>query len=523
MVGLPAACLAALLLGLWWIGLRETRAGATGRKGEDDPAGTAGARAGGGGSGVWGPARVMAGPLRRCLLVLLPAIAVLASLQLHNAYSLNTDDAPITFRYAENLATGHGFVYNDGEHVLGTSTPLFTLALAALRVLGVPIELASLLLSLLAVAAVAALVLRIGALVAGPAGGLIAASLALTEAPFLVYTTQGMETACFTALILGALLCHLEGREQSCAMLAALCAVMRLDGLSVAAALGLGYAAERRLPSRRAIALFIIVLAPWLVFLYFGHVLPQSLLAKVHHVKYAGRFWMLRYLLREENLLFVPIGLLGAFRVCASERGPRSCVAAAWVVSYAGAYSLVPIDAYPWYRIPLAPVLAVLGACGLSAIAEGWFRIWPRGRRLAVAAVLAAALPWAAARYGTYRESLGQYADQLRVWETPRVAAASWLRDHAPAGSRVATSAIGHIGWISGLRILDTSGLVSPELVGGFDLDRARPEFVVGHDGDPQPGAVFKIDHPAYQLVQSFAVESSVVYRIYKRTDIVLR
>jgi hypothetical protein len=51
------------------------------------------------------------------------------------------DDTYITFRYSLNLASGHGFVYNLGEHVLGTTTPLWTLVLArALAVLGAPIE-----------------------------------------------------------------------------------------------------------------------------------------------------------------------------------------------------------------------------------------------------------------------------------------------------------------------------------------------------------------------------------------------
>ena len=41
------------------------------------------------------------------------------------------DDAYITFRYARNLLAGNGFVFNPGERVLGTTTPLFTLILAA--------------------------------------------------------------------------------------------------------------------------------------------------------------------------------------------------------------------------------------------------------------------------------------------------------------------------------------------------------------------------------------------------------
>ena len=37
------------------------------------------------------------------------------------------DDSYITFRYARNILAGEGFVYNPGEAVLGTTTPLYTL------------------------------------------------------------------------------------------------------------------------------------------------------------------------------------------------------------------------------------------------------------------------------------------------------------------------------------------------------------------------------------------------------------
>src|ERR1043165_4126390 len=40
------------------------------------------------------------------------------------------DDAYITFRYARNLAQGLGLVYNPGEWVLGTTTPLWAAILA---------------------------------------------------------------------------------------------------------------------------------------------------------------------------------------------------------------------------------------------------------------------------------------------------------------------------------------------------------------------------------------------------------
>ena len=39
------------------------------------------------------------------------------------------DDTYITFRYALNLASGFGFVYNIGQPVLGTTSPLWAMVL----------------------------------------------------------------------------------------------------------------------------------------------------------------------------------------------------------------------------------------------------------------------------------------------------------------------------------------------------------------------------------------------------------
>ncbi|MEW6648986.1 MAG: hypothetical protein AB1453_02220 [Chloroflexota bacterium] len=48
------------------------------------------------------------------------------------ADNFTQDDTFITYRYARNIARGYGFVYNPGEGVLGTTTPLYTLLLAAI-------------------------------------------------------------------------------------------------------------------------------------------------------------------------------------------------------------------------------------------------------------------------------------------------------------------------------------------------------------------------------------------------------
>src|SRR6185503_8526310 len=189
----------------------------------------------------------------------------------------------------------------------------------------------------------------------------------------------------------------------------------------------------------------------------------------------------------------------------------------AWLALYVLAFSLSGLDAYPWYRIPPVPVLALFAGLALDLVFRSLAAPAFLGRAAAPAITCVLCLAgWQ--RSSAWRDSLSACTAQLRVWATPRDATGEWLRDHAAAGSVVRTSAIGHIGWISGLRIQDSSGLVSPEaLAGGFAEGSA--DFIVGHDGDPRPGDTFRVDDPAYELVQSLAVEPTVVYRIYGRRD----
>src|SRR5262245_20297970 len=77
------------------------------------------------------------GDWRHSTLLKLFLLVALAALVLRVVYGWSVvvpdrliDDGYITLRYAANLAQGQGFVYNQGEAVWGTTTPLFTLLLA---------------------------------------------------------------------------------------------------------------------------------------------------------------------------------------------------------------------------------------------------------------------------------------------------------------------------------------------------------------------------------------------------------
>jgi hypothetical protein len=73
---------------------------------------------------------------RSAAVAFVVAALVLMALELHFV-NLTFDDAFISFRYAENLATGRGPVFNPGERVEGYSNPLWTVLLAVPMWIGI--------------------------------------------------------------------------------------------------------------------------------------------------------------------------------------------------------------------------------------------------------------------------------------------------------------------------------------------------------------------------------------------------
>ena len=124
-----------------------------------------------------------------------------------------TDDAFISFRYAQNMAQGHGLIYNLGERVEGYTNFLWTVLAALVLWLGGDISwwayAAGMLLGLLIVL----LSFKLAAQLLGDAWGLVAALIVATNQGLLIYTTRGagLETGLFTFLGLAGVYALLSG------------------------------------------------------------------------------------------------------------------------------------------------------------------------------------------------------------------------------------------------------------------------------------------------------------------------
>jgi len=400
---------------------------------------------------------------------------------------ISLEDAYITFRYATNLAQGHGFVYNPGERVLGTTSPLQTLLLAGLGlVLGpdrIPVS-AAIVMPLFGAAAGAIAYLALVAL-GLPRAGAAAGALLFYLHPLVVKTALGgMETPLVILLMALSLYFLARDRTVAASVTVALLALCRVDGLIWGAlVMGAALASRSRRPWRQAAA-FAAVIAPWLLFssLYFGGVAPNTMLAKgvirpgredlLLQPLHYRRMWHF-YLSGTgvgfgEALLPVWFALLalGIYAVIRAKRR-ELLLLALFPLIYAVAMYVGRAPKYQWYLTPMLFTSLLLGGAGAGQLVA-WGATRKADWRLRVAAAACLVAVTALAVIAGVPEVPGRIRHIRLSQENEfglRRAVGMWLRDHTPPEASVAMEAIGYQGYFSNRRVIDMAGLVTPRVI----------------------------------------------------------
>ncbi|MBW2420265.1 MAG: hypothetical protein JRH19_17125 [Deltaproteobacteria bacterium] len=256
------------------------------------------------------------------------SLGLLVAHALH--YAFLTDDAFISFRYAENLAHGRGLVFNEGDRVEGYTNFSWVALLALGSAIGLAPEAAAAPLSMLLTLVLWAVVTLHAARSVGEGRSrlwivLPGLLLALTRS-FALWSTGGLETRLFELLVAGGcvslawrLIDDREGRGPSFlppALLFALACLTRPDGLLIAASCGLGalllLLRRGSLEPRhlRAGLAFAGIVAAHLFFrrLYYGDWLPNTYYAKVGGEAWwaMGRVYLEAFVLEYAVWLWVP-------------------------------------------------------------------------------------------------------------------------------------------------------------------------------------------------------------------------
>ena len=279
------------------------------------------------------------------------------------------DDAYISYRYARNLAAGHGLTFNPGERpVEGFSNPLWTVLVASGMAVGISAPKVGHFLGLMcgvwtllatymyACAGVSASVRWVAAL---------APFLVVSSEAFPIWTISGMETPLFAATCVSALGFAARGYLGGAVVMCALAALTRPEGPLLAIVILCG-ALLRSLfstPRARSVAqvvgwaclyacMLLAVTAGRLW--YYGVPLPNTYYAKVGNFPWwVGVGYLESFLLSGPVPLFVAAAVsLGKERL-GWEGGCWAALMAAYIVWVGG-------DVFPGHRfwLPLIPVVA---------------------------------------------------------------------------------------------------------------------------------------------------------------------
>ena len=484
----------------------------------------------------------------RCLLLALLLISVYA-VELWGFAALNPfacEDAYITYRFAENLATGQGPVFNPGERVEGYSNPVWmaTISLACSAGLDMAAfsQAAGMLFSCLALLLVWYIPRRWGGC-RGPSA-LLGPALYLLFVPFHFYAFAGLETSLYIFLVLASLAGVLwaeqrPGRLALCAGVFLLLALTRPEGIIFFGCYGLYvlWRVVRRQDRLRSylpgIVLFVVgygLFVSWRLW-YFGLPLPNTYYAKGAFP--AGIRALLGLLINKgflQNYFFLPVYVL-LLAAAAPALLRQRAVDVLLVFIAAGSLFTVAFSGFDWmpffrYTLPVAPLLMIL--CSLACRA-----VWGGSRRRRAAAALAVCLLLAcAAEQGARDLAFNLRWKQISdfAWHNQRTVG-TWMRQRVGSQPVVALGDVGRLAYFSGARIMDIFGLTSREfaaikqrygapdidLAGGcvtFDSYKAheraqllasQPDYVLLYNArlkisDTYPGSAAGIaDHPDFQ------------------------
>jgi hypothetical protein len=385
------------------------------------------------------------------LIVLIPRISGLYTVHIF-------DDAFITFRHAENFATAQGLTFNRGTRVLGTTSPLFAVLLSGARFLGLDIAVTAQAIGVISDVATAILTF---ALVRRSIGRLTAVTAVFIFAvdPHVVrIAVGGMESSLFLALSVTVLNLVVRNPGLAFVVASAACWVRPEGGVLWLASLG---ALALRWRIRATWAWFttgvIVTVLPFVfIYLYYGVLLPQSVVSKSHMVS-GGLMGVIEiFFLPPGNPAQWALTILTPIGLAISWRRSALFTAALWVAVYVLAYAIARPPMWTWYALPVYWSKTLF-----AGVATVWLLKSVTPRMLASAKLaLAAALLLSTSIAVVSTVLFGASPVRRNVYEPLR----DWCRVNPTIGREtIAAGDVGALGFYCNAFIYDLAGLVWPE------------------------------------------------------------
>lgn len=477
-------------------------------------------------------------------VIVIGGMGVLVCLVIISSYLLRdyaVDDAYITFRHAKNLLVGNGFVFNPGDRLLSTTSPLQGLLLASLAFLD-PGSLPTIAIALSAASMLlmsVSLFCTFSKLSQIPAG-LICLCFVVTQHWF--YRFYPMETIMALSLNIAAIAFLLARRWIIAGIFAGFAILARPDSALLAIILVL-YIFFIRHRSWRTLIQFtlplVILCSLWFGFaqVYYGSPLPNTFAAKsgFDPLTFPSAIWpkILSTVISQNrpfsSAIIVVFGILG-FAVSIKQRSAL-LILPAWGILHTIAYTIIGVS-YPfsWYYAPLILITIVLSSLGIVAFIQFLLDTFHLSRYQSLVLKVGVGLGLLTLLLFSSTASLSFIRSyRTNYWGGARDRGyrevAHWFVTHTDAKATIALAEVGTIGYFSDRHIIDLLGLVTYEFrdlpkTNSWDdaIELVKPDYIVGVRGLPPDPGLMGID--GYEAAKEFPkddqtnlFEDIVIYR----------
>lgn len=404
-------------------------------------------------------------------------------------YYFRPDDTYIFYKYAKNIAEGNGYVFNLGDKINATTSPLYTLILALVYLVLNPLlnidpAIIGNLISLLAIVSVLNTIKKL--LVDDIQFYFFA--LIFFSMPILKFGF-GMETYLNLSMILLSIYYYIKNKLFVSSIFIGLSVLARFDSALFAATILLHYLiTKKKFPQINALIGFLIITLPWFIFskIYFGIFLPTTIAAKLSQYELglfgSGLIFLTNsvrvipghYLTVISAVLIVILCLIYLIKNKVSlVNNVGITLLLIWSTSLFITYAfIINAPPYQWYYIPFVLPIAILVSYILKDILN------TDKIRIAVLTILflvAVVLP--------IKNFIQRYNPKYLNF----MGAVGWLNKNANDGSLLAVDDIGILGYhYTNGKVADALGLINPEVAGhlkrkdyNWFLDHFKPEFIV--------------------------------------------
>jgi len=416
-------------------------------------------------------------------------ISIILVLFFFGYLNFRQDDAYIFYTYAKNIAEGNGYVFNLGEKINATTSPLYTILLTIIYSLVrfISTESFPAISNLISVLSILGIIYSINRIFKDIKMSILFPLIFLAN-PLLKYGV-GMETFLNLALISYSIYLFTENKMLFASFFMALTVLARLDSILFAGIIFIYYTFKnKKLPPIKSLIIFIVTLLPWFIFskIYFDSFLPTTIAVKLSQEDFqmhgAGLIFLRGFFNAMPGTLISALLLIIGFivstfylirkkSVLLSNEGVLLIFICFGILFFVYAF-ILNAPPYQWYYTPFTIPLSILFTYFLSDIFN---KNNIKYVLLTCLFILAAFLPLKTMCQG-FNPKYSNYTEAIE-----------WLNKNVPDKTILGVDEIGIMGYYYDKgKIVDALGLVTPKVLPhlkqkdfGWYISEYKPDYIV--------------------------------------------